>query len=574
MITKNKKLFVILGTTALCVFAVAGVFKYFDYQESVFPKIEAIPVNISAAVLPHHDLAKSERIALLQGLANKVHPKTIILVSPNHFDTGKSYFITTDKTWKLSNSIINPAKKEIDALVAGGGVSSDANAFDREHGISNILDDLYTTFPDANLLPVIIKQSAPEESVAKLSKNLLTACPKDCLLLASVDFSHYQPGALATIHDSLSVRALADVDENLIYQAEVDSPQALALAISWAKAQNTERFTLQKETNSGEISGEPDAESTSYVSGWFEKGEKTSLEEMTFQIGGDMMFDRMISYRYPQNNLVNVMKNLGDRFFWGTDASIVNLEGPIAESYAKPNIAVNNLSFRFPPKTVDVLKYLHLDGASLANNHTLNGGTAMLANTKAVLLNAGIAAIGDQTHVGEQTFNYQKNNITVITINTLEDGTNLESRIKAAKATGNFVLVFPHWGSEYSQTHSRSQEVLARAWIDAGADLVIGSHPHVVQDAQVYKGKPIFYSLGNLVFDQTFSAETQRGLVIAGKISADKLTLVLLPVISKNLQPELLRGEDRFNLISKFREELGAEKVGNSYGFDIIELSR
>ena len=101
------------------------------------------------------------------------------------------------------------------------------------------------------------------------------------------------------------------------------------------------------------------------------------------------------------------------------------------------------------------------------------------------------------------------------------------------------MLIFPHWGTEYEQTHSISQEKLAHAWIDAGADFVFGGNPHVIQDAEVYKGKPIFYSMGNLLFDQDFSPETQRGLVIAVKINKDGTKLVLLPTISKNYQPKI-----------------------------------
>ena len=287
-----------------------------------------------------------------------------------------------------------------------------------------------------------------------------------------------------------------------------------------------------------------------------------------------MMFDRLISAKYPKDNLVNVMGELGERFFWGVDTALVNLEGPIAETYSPANTAVDNLSFRFPPKTVDVLSFLHLNAVSLANNHTLNGGSSMLGNTKSVLTKAGITPIGDQAHVGEGTFSYQNQRLTIITINSLGDNTNINSKIEAAKNNGAFVLILPHWGSEYSQTHSQSQARLAHAWIDAGADLVMGSHPHVVSDAELYKGKPVFYSLGNLLFDQTFSESTKRGLVIAGKISKDELTLVLLPTVSVKLQPQLLGGDERYQIISKLRTELNQAPLENSYGFDTIKLDR
>jgi len=567
---KNRNLLIVAGISVLAVIFVGIFLKSFSLEGG-----QVFQNKISAVILPHHDLAKSERQALLDQVAAKTQPKTIILVSPNHFDSGTSNIITTSKTWKLANAQILPAKSDIENLVSSGLVIDDENAFLNEHGITNVLEDLNNSFPDAKVLPIIIKPSASKENLASFFAELTKINFQDCLLVSSVDFSHYQPGALAEIHDSLSIRALADLDEDLIWQAEVDSPQALALAISWAKHAETGHFNLSLETNSGKLQNSPNAESTSYVLGYFEKnGESAAPKEMTFQIGGDMMFDRLVSAKYPKNNLVNVVSKLGERFFWGVDAALVNLEGPIGETYSLPNTAVDNLSFRFPPKTVEVLSFLHLNAVTLANNHTLNGASSMLENTKSVLTKAGITPMGDQTHVGEETFSYQDQKLTIITINTLEDSSNINSKIKAAKNDGAFVLIFPHWGSEYSQTHSQSQARLAHDWIDAGADLVIGSHPHVVSDAELYKGKPIFYSLGNLLFDQTFSKETQRGLVIAGKISKDELTLVLLPTISVKLQPQLLGGDERYQIISKLRTELNQAPLENSYGFDTIRLSR
>jgi poly-gamma-glutamate synthesis protein (capsule biosynthesis protein) len=78
----------------------------------------------------------------------------------------------------------------------------------------------------------------------------------------------------------------------------------------------------------------------------------------------------------------------------------------------------------------------------------------------------------------------------------------------------DLVVVSLHWGIEYEQHSTTSQQLFARALIDAGADLVVGHHPHVVQEVEEYKGRYIAYSLGNFVFDQDFSLETMRGLML------------------------------------------------------------
>jgi poly-gamma-glutamate capsule biosynthesis protein CapA/YwtB (metallophosphatase superfamily) len=298
----------------------------------------------------------------------------------------------------------------------------------------------------------------------------------------------------------------------------------------------------------------------------------TKAKEATFVIGGDMMFDRVVSAKFPKDQLVDSVSNLGQEIFGSKDVSIVNLEGPIAETYSPANTSADNMSFKFPPKTVEVLKWLNLNAVSLANNHSLNGTAAMLENTKKVLQDVGITPIGDQTHAGEATFG-EALKIDIITIDILGDHSDITETIRQAKARGDFVLVFPHWGNEYQTKHAGSQEELAKLWIDAGADLIIGSHPHVVQDAQLYAGKPIFYSLGNLIFDQTFSAATQRGLIISGKISTDKLILTLMPTIQKSLKPELMEGEERDAIVNQFKEELGVSG-GDSGNIQTMEFQR
>jgi poly-gamma-glutamate synthesis protein (capsule biosynthesis protein) len=82
-------------------------------------------------------------------------------------------------------------------------------------------------------------------------------------------------------------------------------------------------------------------------------------------------------------------------------------------------------------------------------------------------------------------------------------------------------------------------------------------HPHVIQDAQIINGKLVFYSLGNFIFDQMFSKETQEGLILSGVISAGKLKIVLTPIISKKMKPEIMRGADRQKIIDMICRPLG-----------------
>ena len=87
-------------------------------------------------------------------------------------------------------------------------------------------------------------------------------------------------------------------------------------------------------------------------------------------------------------------------------------------------------------------------------------------------------------------------------------------------AGADLVIVFPHWGVEYTTRVSAQQERLGHAAIDAGADLVIGNHPHWAGAVEIYDGKPIWYALGNLVFDQTWSEPTMEGITLSSPSTA------------------------------------------------------
>jgi poly-gamma-glutamate synthesis protein (capsule biosynthesis protein) len=532
---------------------------------------------VSAVIVPHHDLVMDKRAAIFAELKGKIRPKTVILVSPNHFDTGDQDILSTEKEWTLSEGKIVADKSRIDSLITSEAVTLSDSAFVGEHGISNILSDIHTTFADAKIIPIMIKQNTARDKVELLNEQLVSVCGQDCLLVASIDCSHYQPAALAQIHDDYTIQALNNLDIDQAWKAEVDSNQSLALLVDWSKSQGTSKFYLAENTNSGLIAGARDAESTSYIFGWYEDGDQAMSisSRISFTIGGDAMFARNLNYTFPGNKILGAWENFGQRVFWGTDLSMLNLEGPIS-AVETPPVKTHSMNFNFPPRTVDALEWLHINAVSLANNHTLNNGESGFANTLKVLKAANITPIGKQAafdKTSTATFQNGEAKISVITIESLEVDKNISTEIAAEKAKGAKVIVVPHWGTEYEPIHSSSQERLAHAWIDAGADIVVGGHPHVIQDAEIYKNKPIFYSLGNLLFDQDFSTETQRGLMISGEFVGNDLRLVLLPTKSVNYKPALLTGDEKTTFLTKMRGYLKMPLDDKNLGYDTIDLS-
>ncbi|MFA6492718.1 MAG: CapA family protein [Patescibacteria group bacterium] len=295
---------------------------------------------------------------------------------------------------------------------------------------------------------------------------------------------------------------------------------------------------------------------------------KTQETEMTFTFAGDAMFGRAV-YNQFGNDLTKAFRNL-DKSLFNSDINILNLEGPIVEEKFIPDTTPDNLVMKFPPSTKDALGWLNINAISLGNNHTLDQGNTALDFTKKTLANAKITSIGDQQNKNEivKVFEKEDLKIAILAINFLTNTPDLEEEIKKQKNDNAFVIIFPHWGNEYQSTHNKTQEKLARNWIDEGADLIIGSHPHVVQDAEIYKEKPIFYSLGNFLFDQTFSKETQRSLVIKGKIKGNKLTLELIPLGSLHLRLYVLEDNEKEQIIKIF-EKTFKNQINNS----LIELN-
>lgn len=537
-------------------------------------KISSPPTTktkISALIIPHHDLVKPQRIALLASAAKQIdQPETIILISPNHNNLGGATIQTTSKTWELADGTFEPNTTVIQSLI-NQGVGDEQSSFTNEHGIKLVLSDIKRSFPQARLVPVIVKSQTNSEQISKLQANLNTSC-NQCLVIASVDFSHYQPALLAQLHDQLSLRLLDQLnDKELLASAEVDAPAALAFTALWAKSHQTLRFSLKDHTNSGVLANDPDIETTTHIFGWYESGETSNPDPgVTFLIGGDMMFGRMIAHTFLKDGIWRSLDQLGDRVFWGTDARIINLEGPVSDKPVPDNTQPNNLVFNFPPQTIDALEYLKVNVASQANNHSTNAGSNGLKTTRELLTRAGIQPLGgpfDTDIVRTVSIDGQNLSLKIIGVHTLSSIPDLTPLIKQLKADPkNRILVFPHWGAEYQYHHTQSQATQAHAWIDAGADLVIGAHPHVIEDSELYNNRPIFYSLGNLLFDQTFSPETQQGLLIGGEFKTDGLHLFALPIQSNKLKPALMRGAAKKSILDPLYRPFEKQRLTSPAG--------
>lgn len=155
------------------------------------------------------------------------------------------------------------------------------------------------------------------------------------------------------------------------------------------------------------------------------------------------------------------------------------------------------------------------------------------------------------------------------------DTTSVVNEIKNIRNKTDFIIVYPHWGAEYKTNFSKSQQDKAYKFIDAGADAVLGAHPHVIQPIEIYKDKVIFYSLGNFIFDQTFSQNTQQGLAVNIKLEKDNITYEVLPLQSKSLIPYILEGSGREKILTTLANNSSiADEIKSQLKLGSFKLSR
>lgn len=524
-------------------------------------------------IVPHFDLFKEKRQELFQKLAKQYRPKRIILFSVNHYGAGNNKLLTTDRSWDFKDQKITLDRETFSRLSELDFVTVQEGPFVFEHGIKNVLPDLVRYFPEAEVATVMIRDDIKQDELQKIFDQVF-ACAPESMPVFSVDFSHYNPSSMAKIHDAYSIGALKNLDTDSAFLAETDSPQLMDIALRWAQKTKNKHFNLFYNGDSGEISGNLEMETTSVVLGHYSRGAKQDEKNSTFIFAGDAMFDRLVYETFKDKKPEEVMSKIGNRFFAGVDLSVLNLEGPISSETVKADTGRDDLVFNFPPQTIDILNYLKINTVSLANNHTNNAGREGYEETARKLSEAKIGSVGSYDNKPEYLMRRMEGvgqPISIIAVNDLVDANGVAEVIKRENTSGRLVFVFAHWGAEYSKTRNGKQEEAAKIWQKNGADFIAGSHPHIIEDLEITDGTPIIYSLGNFIFDQNFSRETNEGLIVGGVINENEIKLSFFPVKIINQAPELMRGQRRQEILDKL---LGGDSGFTRISGDTILINK
>lgn len=249
---------------------------------------------------------------------------------------------------------------------------------------------------------------------------------------------------------------------------------------------------------------------------------------------GDVMLARDIESllaqdtRYPFSYIESALE--ADFVFGNFEAAIPLVHTPT------PDLT---FSFSVDQSYVSRLSSAGFTHLSLANNHALDAGLAGFENSKVALGAHGLVPYGSPLGVSKESVTYVTNfageieaHVALNAIGVSLSGDEIQALFETLNEESDTQIVFVHWGNEYKLSHGAAQRELAELLVEAGADLIIGHHPHVVQDIGLVNGVLVFYSLGNFVFDQYFSEAVQTGLIVSRVASEEGVAYTLTPVSS------------------------------------------
>ncbi len=308
-------------------------------------------------------------------------------------------------------------------------------------------------------------------------------------------------------------------------------------------------------------------------------------EDVSIAVTGDVMFARnmpgvLSMDSSPFSGVSNVTSNV--------DLLLINFEN--AATYSE-NAVKGDVPLKCDPSYVPLAKGNNNTVASLANNHAFDYGIDGMHDSLQYLKDAGITPIGagDTEDGAHQAVTHDINGRKITILNYMDsnnfaeysydvmpyangsnpgysayDSDDAKKQIEANKDS-DLIIAYLHFGNEYSNSPNEDQIRIAHELIDYGADVVIGSHPHVTQGIEVYNGKPIFYSLGNFIFDQSNPA-THSAYFVKIDLVNDTGMCTVYPIYISNYLPQFMDSESGTSLLNGLTPHAEELTVVNGVG--------
>lgn len=295
---------------------------------------------------------------------------------------------------------------------------------------------------------------------------------------------------------------------------------------------------------------------------------------VTFVFAGDILFDPAYAiystYRQRGEQLEQCISEELLAEMRSADVMMLNNEFPYSDR-GEP-LPDKTYTFRAAPESVSLLQDMGVDIVSLANNHAYDYGEVSLLDTLDILEQAGVPYVGAGRNLEEAVrpiyYLVGDYKIAVLSATQIERTSSphtrgatentpgvfrcletelLEEKIREAKEECDFVIVYIHWGTESTTELDWRQRDHTPLYVEAGADIIIGDHPHCLQEIGYVNGVPVIYSLGNF----WFNSRTQDSCIVKMTLSEDGIqSLQFVPCLQSNSGVSLLEGEERARVIS------------------------
>lgn len=302
-------------------------------------------------------------------------------------------------------------------------------------------------------------------------------------------------------------------------------------------------------------------------------------QDTTLIFTGDVLFANAFKAGYDANGISGVISAELLEELNNADILMINNEFPFSDR-GEP-MEDKQFTFRCSPSYVTALKEMGVDLVSLANNHTLDYGKEALSDTFVTLDEAGIryGGAGESIERSQEIQIFEVNGkkfgfIAVSRVipvgdwkaeNSLPglfscyDETRLVELVAEAKEHCDFVAVYPHWGVEYQAEPVEYQTKIAQKCMEAGADIIVGSHTHCLQGVEFLEGKPVFYSLGNFVFGQSIDKSVAVKVTVAENGEA---SYQVIPVYAQGGVTRLAEGEEAERILRYLDEISESVTIG------------
>ncbi|MCR5712206.1 CapA family protein [Prevotella sp. tf2-5] len=279
-------------------------------------------------------------------------------------------------------------------------------------------------------------------------------------------------------------------------------------------------------------------------------------DSLSITFTGDVLLDRGVRQFVEHRSVDKLFSPFVDSVFQSSDLVVANLECP-ATKIRQP--AFKQYIFRAEPEWLQTLKAHGITHLNLANNHSVDQGRIGLADTKKNIQETGMIPVGAGDNMQEaaqpvllastprnvylltslqmplENFSYLPDKTSV----SHEDLDSLKTRVRQLKETDPccYIIVSLHWGGEHTLRPVPLQRQQAHQLIDAGVDALICHHTHTLQTIEQYQGKPIYYSIGNFIFDQKKPINS-KACMVKVTIKKESSHIETIPIVIRNCVPE------------------------------------